>query len=91
MESTHMEKESNFIVSLHFSKEARQHLGWADGPPKSYLQPADLWHLRHVQAGDFLRIQGMAELWAVQHRVWHLMQDQTVLKLVLDGPIADDA
>lgn len=85
-----MENEPNFIVSLHFSKEARQHLGWADGPPKSHPQPVDLEHLQHAQAGDFLRIEGMAGLWAVQHRVWHAMSDQTVLKLILDGPIADD-
>ena len=84
-----MTTEPDFIVNLHFSKEARQHLGWADGPPKSYPQPVGLERLQHVQAGDFLRIEGMAELWAVQHRVWHLMSDQTVLKLVLDGPIAD--
>lgn len=84
-----MENATDFIVSLHFSEAARQHLGWADGPPKSHPQPVDLSHLRHVQAGDFLRTEGMAELWVVSHRVWHLMGDQTVLKLVLDGPIAD--
>lgn len=86
-----METEPDFIVNLHFSREARRHLGWSDGPPRSHPPPVDLLHLRHVQVGDFLRIEGMAELWAVQHRVWSLMQDQTVLKLVLDGPIADDA
>lgn len=84
-----MNTEPDFIVSLHFSSEARQYMGWSDGPPKSYPQPAGLEHLRQVQQGDFLRIEGMTELWAVQHRVWHLMSDQTVLKLVLDGPIAD--
>ena len=85
-----MHEEPNFMVNLTFSQAARQHLGWESGPPKSYPQPVDLEHLRHVQTGDFLRIEGMAELWAVSHRVWHLMGDQTVLKLVLDGPIADD-
>ncbi len=86
-----METEPTFIVSLHFSPAARQHLGWGNGPPKSYPQPVDLEHLRYAQAGDFLRIEGMAELWAIQHRVWHAMADQTVLKLILDGPIEDDA
>jgi hypothetical protein len=84
-----METDPDFIVSLHFSEAARRHLGRAGGPPTPYPQPAGLEHLQHVQAGDFLRIEGMTELWAVQHRVWHLMSDQTVLKLVLDGPIAD--
>ena len=84
-----MKKEPEFIVNLHFSQAARQHLGWGGGPPRSHPQPVDLDHLRHVQAGDYLRIEGMTELWAVSHRVWHLMSDQTVLKLVLDGPIAD--
>ncbi len=85
-----MKKEPEFIVNLHFSQAARQHLGWGGGPPRSHPQPVDLEHLRHVQAGDYLRIEGMTELWAVSHRVWHLMHDQTVLKLVLDGPIEDD-
>lgn len=84
-----MHTDPDFIVSLHFSEAARLHLGWTEGPPKSHQPPVDLHHLRHVQAGDFLRIEGMAELWAVSHRVWQLMGDQTVLKLVLDGPIAD--
>ena len=84
-----MNTEPDFIVSLHFSEAARQHLGWDAGPSKSFPQPVDLERLQHAQAGDFLRIEGMAELWAVQHRVWHVMSDQTVLKLILDGPIAD--
>ena len=85
-----METEPDFIVNLNFSAAARLHLGQTGGPPRSHPQPVDLEHLRHVQAGDYLRIEGMTELWAVQHRVWHLMHDQTVLKLVLDGPIEDD-
>lgn len=86
-----MNQDPDFTVSLHFSEEARRYLGHPSGPPRPHPAPVDLMHLRHVQAGDFLRIEGMSELWAVQHRVWNLMSDQTVLKLVLDGPIAEGA
>lgn len=86
-----MEMEEDWLVSLHFSDAAKQHLGWVDGPPKAHPAPKDLRHLKHVQAGDFLRIEGMSELWVVQYRVWQVMHDQTQLKLVLDGPIAEDS
>lgn len=84
-----MEEESDFIVSATFTPQARAWLSLQAGPAKQCLTP-DLQHLRHVQAGDFLRIEGTPGLWAVQHRVWHLMSDQTQLKLVLDGPIDEE-
>ena len=85
-----MENESDFIVSINFTAAGREWLALKSGPPSERPAPVDLMHLRHVQAGDFLRIEGTEGLWAVSHRVWHLMQDQTELKLVLDGPIAED-
>jgi hypothetical protein len=86
-----MNEQEDFIVSINFSAQGREWLGLKSGPPTECPQPVDLHHLRYVQAGDFLRIEGMAGLWAVSHRVWHLMQDQTQLKLVLDGPIEEGA
>ena len=83
------EEESGFIVSATFTPQARAALALAPGPGKQCQAP-DLLHLRHVQTGDFLRIEGTTGLWVVQRRVWHLMSDQTELKLVLDGPIDEE-
>jgi hypothetical protein len=85
-----MEQDSDFIVSATFTDRARAWLALQEGPAKQCLAP-DLQHLRHIQTGDYLRIEGMAGLWAVQHRVWHLLSDQTELKLVLDGPIDQES
>ncbi len=85
-----MEEDSNFIVSATFTQRARAWLDLQNGPAKQCLAP-DLLHLRHVQTGDFLRIEGITGLWVVQQRVWHLMTDQTQLKLVLDGPIDEES
>ncbi len=79
--------ESTFIVSVIFSDQARQHLALQPGPAKQSPVDADLLRLQHVQAGDFVRIQGTPGLYEVSHRVWHVMEDQAELKLVLDGPI----
>jgi hypothetical protein len=87
---TPMEQESDFIVSVMFSEQARTALALQPGPGKQYQAP-DLLHLRHVQTGDFLRIEGTPGLWVVQQRVWHLMSDQTQMKLVLDGPIDQES
>lgn len=84
-----MEMEPNFIVSLIFSAGALAHLGWERGPARSNPPAEDLSRLQYVQAGDFLRIEGISELWVVSHRVWVVMSDQTELRLVLDGPIED--
>ena len=83
--------EDDFIVSINFTQQGRQWLGLKDGPATAGpAQPVDLLHLRYAQPGDFLRIQGISGLWVISHRTWHLMQDQTQLKFVLDGPIEED-
>lgn len=84
-------KESDFIVSIHFTPAGREWLQLGDGPANEYPEPADLFAMQSIQVGDFLRMQGIAGLWAVQYRTWHLMEDQTQLKLTLDGPIEEDA
>ena len=84
-----MNEEPDFIVSINFTAAGHEWLALKKGPPSERPAPVDLLHLRHVQAGDYLRIEGIDGLWAVAHRVWHLMQDQTELKLVLDGPIEE--
>ena len=84
-----LEDESDFIVSINFTAAGSEWLRLKAGPPTERPQPVDLLHLRHVHAGDFVRMQGTEGLWEVSHRVWHLMQDQTQLKLVLDGPIQE--
>jgi hypothetical protein len=87
---TPMEQESDFIFSATFSDRGRAWLALHPGPAKQCQAP-DLLHVRHVQTGDFLRIEGTPGLWVVQQRVWHLMSDQTQLKLVLDGPIDQES
>ena len=79
--------ESNFIVSIIFSDAAREHLALNTGPPTQYPGDLDQLRLQHVQAGDFVRIVGIPGLYEVTHRVWHLMADESELKIVLDGPI----
>ena len=85
-----METDPDLIVNISFTDEARQALGLQPGPPIRNLAPAFLERAHLVVAGDFLRIEGIAGLFAVSHRVWHVMSDQTTLKLVLDGPVQDD-
>ena len=82
--------ESSFTVSIFFSDQARQYLKRASGPPKQHPGDQDQLRLQHVQAGDFVRIEGIPGLYEVSHRVWHLMADQSELKIVLDGPIQED-
>lgn len=82
--------QADFIVSPHFSAKAREVLGLKrDGPPSKNPPLLDPLHLRRLQVGDFLRIEGFPHIWVVEYRTWHLMRDQTVLKLTLDGPIAE--
>lgn len=81
--------EPELVVQVAFTDAALRVLGRKRGPsirgPQPFLEQA-----RFVQPGDFLRLEGTAGLFEVSHRVWHVMQDQVTLKLVLDGPVQDD-
>ena len=86
-----IEPEPDFIVQILWSAKAREYLGLKrDGPPNTDREPFDILHLRYVQPGDFVRLQGTPKVWAVEYRTWHFLADQTVLKLHLDGPIQED-
>lgn len=73
-----------------FSDSAKKALGLTSGPPTQGLVPSFLERAHLVVQGDFLRLEGIAGLFVVPHRVWIVMRDQTTLKLVLDGPVQAD-
>jgi hypothetical protein len=83
-------QESEYIVSLKFTATGREWLGLKCGPSKQYQGAADIGQLKHAQVGDFVQIEGIAGVWAVFHRTWKLMADQTELWIELEGPIAED-
>lgn len=84
-----MNSETELIVSIKFTDDARQHLGLAYGPTKSYQGAADLELLRHAAIGDFVQIEGIAHTWVVLYRTLKLMSDQSELFVTLDGPIEE--
>ncbi len=80
-------EEQPFIVRISYSDRGREYLARVPGPPKSHLRPFELLHLRYAAPGDFLQLEGIPKLWAVEYRTWQFATDETVLHLTLDGPI----
>ena len=80
-------EEQPFIVRITYSSRGREFLGRVPGPPRSDLQPHELLHLRYAVPGDFVQFEGVPKVWAVEYRTWQFSTDETVLHLMLDGPI----
>lgn len=86
-----LDDDPDFTVRIVFTPEARAGIGIAapSGPATEGLLREPM-HWRHVQPGNFVRLEGFAHLWVVLHRTWELMADQTVLTIALDGPLQPD-
>ena len=78
--------EAGLRVVLLFTARARAFLE-SRPKPASVPQPHDVWPFQHVAVGDFLRVEGYTEIWQVSQRTWHVMDDVSELRLVLDGPV----
>jgi len=79
-----------FTVQLHLTDAARALCGFGVPTPRPALAGAAARELACALPGDYLRVEGLPALLQIDRRVWHVMSDLLVLKLVLDEPTPGD-